>query len=82
MAWQPSNQDIANRDTLNALRAQGKTPYDIFFPGGCRGTIGCLFVAIVLGVIASVVGLGISHASITTRAFRRPRGRSTARPPR
>lgn len=62
MAWQPSDQDIANRDTLNALRAQGKTPYDIFFPGGCRGTIGCLFVAIVLGVIASVVGLGISHA--------------------
>ena len=61
MAWQPSNQDIANRDTLNALRARGKSPYGIFFPGGCRGTIGCLFVAIVLGFIASAVGLGISH---------------------
>jgi hypothetical protein len=64
VVWQPSDQDVAARDTVNALRAQGKSfiPYGIFFPGGCRGTIGCLFVAAVLDVIASVVGLGISHA--------------------
>lgn len=52
MAWQPSDQD---RDPLEILQT-------LFFPGGCRGTIGCLFVAVVLGVIASAVGLGISHA--------------------
>lgn len=59
--WQPSQQDVANRDTLNALEREGRSPYALFFPGGIRGCLGCLPWVIVLCVLAVIAGTIIGH---------------------